>query len=181
MNTIAAGPPLLQSPKPSRRGRRSYKIRDALPLWEARLGPIDPQAMTDTVKPEIDKCSLPGLQQILLAQPQLEFAVLVGSRASGTARANSDWDIALQWSPQLDWLTVLGLTETLRRTLAETLQTDSSAIDLIELRQANLAMRASVAEEGLPLTGQDTLATAHFLRRTWPDQEDFYLRITHAA
>ena len=156
----------------------------SLSLWEARLGPIDPwqpKQMTITVKPEIDKISLLGLQQILLAQPQLEFAVLVGSRASGTARANSDWDIALQWSPQLDWLTVLGLTETLRRTLAEALQTDPSAIDLIELRRANLAMRASVAEEGLPLTGQDTLAWAHFLQRTWRDLEDFYWSKSHAA
>jgi len=134
--------------------------------------------MTDTVKPEIDKI---GLQQVLLAQPQLEFAVLVGSRAKGTARTNSDWDIALQWSPKLDWLTVLDLTETLRRTLADTLQTDPSLIDLIELRRANLAMRASVAEEGLPLTGQDTLAWAHFLQRTWRDLEDFYWSKRHAA
>ena len=121
------------------------------------------------------------LVQALLAQVHLEFAVLVGSRATGTARPDSDWDIALQWSPQLEWLTVLDLTETLRRTLAEVLQTSPSAIDLIELRRANLAMRASVAEEGLPLTGQDTLAWAHFLQRTWRDMEDFYWRKRHAA
>lgn len=137
--------------------------------------------MTDTIEPENDDISLLPLRQVLLAQPQLEFAVLVGSRATGTARANSDWDIALQWSPQLDWLTVLDLTETLRHTLADALQTDPSAIDLIELRRANLAMRASVAEEGLPLTGQDTLAWAHFLQRTWRDLEDFYWSKSHAA
>ena len=49
----------------------------------------------------------------LLAQPQLDFAVLVGSRATGTAHDHSDWDIALQWAPQLDWLTMLSRTETL--------------------------------------------------------------------
>lgn len=136
--------------------------------------------MTDAVEPE-DKISLLPLRQVLLAQPQLEFAVLVGSRATGTARANSDWDIALQWSPQLDWLTVLDLTETLRHTLADALQTEPSVIDLIELRRANLAMRASVAEEGLSLTGQDTLAWAHFLQRTWRDLEDFYWSKRHAA
>lgn len=54
------------------------------------------------------------------------------------------------------------------------LQTAPGAMDLIELRRANLAMRASVAEEGLPLTGQDTLSWAHFLQRTWHDMEDFY-------
>ncbi|MDR3368600.1 type VII toxin-antitoxin system MntA family adenylyltransferase antitoxin [Rhodoferax sp.] len=121
------------------------------------------------------------LVRALIAQEHLEFAVLVGSRATGTARSDSDWDIALQWSPQLEWLTVLDLTETLRRTLAKVLQTSPSAIDLIELRRANLAMRASVAEEGLPLTGQDTLAWAHFLRRTWRDMEDFYWSKQHAA
>lgn len=119
--------------------------------------------------------------QILLAQPDLEFAVLVGSRATGTAHAGSDWDIALQWSPQLDWLTVLGNTETLRRKLSHQLNVAPTAIDLIELRRANLAMRASVAEEGMPLMGQDSLAWAHFLQRTWRELEDFYWDKQHAA
>lgn len=122
-----------------------------------------------------------ALVQILLTQPQLVFSVLVGSRATGTAHANSDWDIALQWSPQLDWLTVLGATETLRRQLAEAMQISPDDIDLIELRRANLAMRASVAEEGQPLTGQDTLAWAHFLQRTWRELEDFYWDKQHAS
>ncbi len=107
--------------------------------------------------------------------------MLVGSRATGTAWPDSDWDIVLQRSPQLEWLTVLELTETLHRKLAEVLQTAPGAINLIELRRANLAMHASVAEEGLPLTGQDTLSSAHFLQRTWRDMEDFYLSKRHAA
>jgi uncharacterized protein len=121
------------------------------------------------------------LAETLLAQPHLEFAVLVGSRATGSARVDSDWDIALQWSQQLDWLTVLGFTETLRRELADVLKVAPDAIDLIELRRANLAMRASVAEEGLPLIGQDSLAWAHFLQRAWRDLEDFYWGQRHAA
>lgn len=119
--------------------------------------------------------------QILLAQPQLDFAVLVGSRATGTAHEHSDWDIALQWSPQLDWLTVLSHTETLRSQLADAMHIAPTVIDLIELRRANLAMRASVAEEGVPLTGQDSLAWAHFLQRTWRELEDFYWEKQHAA
>ena len=119
--------------------------------------------------------------QTLRDEPALEFAVLVGSRATGTAYADSDWDIALQWSHQLDWLTVLGKTETLRRTLAHHLNIAPTAIDLIELRRANLAMRASVAEEGLPLVGEDSLAWARFLQRTWRELEDFYWDKQHAA
>lgn len=120
-------------------------------------------------------------QQTLRAEPRLEFAVLVGSRATGTALAASDWDIALQWSPALDWLTILANTETLRHKLASDLNVTPDSIDLIELRRANLAMRASVAEEGLPLTGQDSLAWPQFLQRTWRELEDFYWDKQHAA
>ena len=121
------------------------------------------------------------LARILGDQPQLQFAVLVGSRATGAAHAHSDWDIALQWSPQLDWMTVLSKTETLRNTLAEALHIAPSSIDLIELRRANLAMRASVAEEGLPMCGQESLARMRFLQRTWRELEDFYWERRHAA
>jgi predicted nucleotidyltransferase len=121
------------------------------------------------------------LSETLREEPQLEFSVLVGSRAIGTAHAQSDWDIALQWSPQLDWLTVLSKTETLRNKLANKLDVAPAAIDLIELRRANLTMRASVAEEGQPLVIQNALAWARFLLRTWRELEDFYWEKRHAA
>jgi predicted nucleotidyltransferase len=119
--------------------------------------------------------------QTLRDEPELDFAVLVGSRALDTARPDSDWDIALQWSPHLDWLIALGRTETLGRALAQQLNVAPDAIDLIELRRANLAMRASVAEEGMPLAGEDSLAWARFLQRTWRELEDFYWDMHHAA
>ena len=122
-----------------------------------------------------------ALMQVLQTETALEFSVLVGSRATGTARVDSDWDIALQWSPGLDLISMLGQTETLRRNLANVLRIPPEKIDLIELRRANLAMRASVAEEGLSLTGQNSLAWAHFLQRTWRDMEDFYWSKSHAA
>ena len=121
------------------------------------------------------------LAGILGDQPELQFAVLVGSRATGAANAQSDWDIALQWSPQLDWLEVLSKTETLRNALAEAMHIAPSVIDLIELRRANLAMRASVAEDGELLTEQDALAWIHFLQRTWRELEDYYWEKCHAA
>ena len=117
---------------------------------------------------------LSTLARALGTVPELEFAVLVGSRAMGTAHLQSDWDIALQWAHQLEWLTVLAKTETLRHQLALKLDVEPGAIDLIESRRASLAMRASVAEEGIPLIGAEALAWAHFLSRTWRDLEDFY-------
>lgn len=122
-----------------------------------------------------------ALRDVLSAQDALEFAVLVGSRATGSAHALSDWDIALQWSPGLAWIDTLGRTEILRSELARALNIDTSDIDLIELRHANLAMRASAAEEGIPLAGEDRLAWSHFLQRTWRDLEDFYWDQQHAA
>ena len=122
-----------------------------------------------------------ALRDVLSAQDALEFAVLVGSRATGSAHALSDWDIALQWSPALAWMDALGRTEMLRSQLSQALDISPAAIDLIELRRANLAMRASVVEEGIPLAGEDRLAWSHFLQRTWRDLEDFYWDQQHAA
>jgi predicted nucleotidyltransferase len=117
---------------------------------------------------------------LLAAEPGLLFAVLVGSRATGKAQPGSDWDIALQWDFALPWLEVLGRTETLRRQLASALQVPEQAVDLIELRRANLTMRAAVAEEGVVLHGDNTLAWERFLRRTWRELEDFYWDQAHA-
>lgn len=102
------------------------------------------------------------LSSLLSAKPYIEFAVLVGSRAEGNAHVESDLDIAMQWKYNSDWMILLGQMETMRREISEVVGVESDKIDLIELRRANLAMRANVAESGLPLTGQDTLAWAHF-------------------
>jgi predicted nucleotidyltransferase len=125
--------------------------------------------------------SLRPLAQILLDETAIEFAVLVGSRAAGHPRAGSDWDIALQWVPQSDSFAVWGKTEILRKRIAEVLGVIPDQVDLIDLRRANLAMRASVAEEGILLKGENTLAWPFFLRRTWRELEDFYWEKQHAV
>ena len=121
------------------------------------------------------------LGQLLSGVPELEFAVLVGSRAQGTARTTSDWDIALKWHPQADWFALLGAQENLRRSIATILGTAPEDIDLIDLPRANLAMRANAAEDGVVLKGEGTLAWARFLTRTWRELEDFYWERAHAA
>jgi predicted nucleotidyltransferase len=128
--------------------------------------------------------ALAPVRHVLRQTPQLQFAVLVGSRATGKAHAQSDWDIALQWQPGMDWMDQLGATETLRRQLAQALYASTErvdCIDLIDLHRANLTMRASVAEEGIPLLGDETLEWARFLTRTWRDLEDFDWSQKHAA
>lgn len=120
------------------------------------------------------------MQNIFTAESDLEFAVLIGSRAWGAETTNSDWDIALQWRKDMDWLEQLGRTETLRRNLAEGLTCSETAIDLIDTPRANLAMRAAIAEEGVVLKGSDGLPWQRFLRRTWRELEDHYWETLYA-
>jgi predicted nucleotidyltransferase len=137
--------------------------------------------VTDGTPDPLDTVAIHKLSEVLRNPPLLVFSVLIGSRATGKTHKPSDWDIALQWTHEIEWLTVLAETETLRRTLAQAIGTSESAIDLIDLRRANLAMRAAVAEKGLPLSGDNSPAWARFLRRTWRDLEDFYWDQQHAA
>lgn len=121
------------------------------------------------------------LADILATFTDLELAILVGSRACGTARADSDWDLAIQWRRGMDFVQQLAATEKLRRTLAEKLGVPEQRIDLIDLPTARLAMRAVVAEEGLPIIGSDGLPWHRFLQRTWRELEEQYWEQTYAA
>lgn len=46
-------------------------------------------------------------------------------------------------------------------------------LDLIDLSAAGLAMREQVANHGLLLKGDNSLAWSHFLVRTWRELEEF--------
>jgi|SRR5450631_2926256 len=111
----------------------------------------------------------------------LELAVLIGSRATGTAHPDSDWDIAIRWSRGINFVQQLSDTEQLRRTLARTLAVSEQSVDLIDIPTARLTMRAVVAEEGVPLKGGDSLAWHRFLQRTWRELEEQYWEQTYAA
>lgn len=118
---------------------------------------------------------------MLTAVTELELAILIGSRAAGTARHDSDWDIAIQWRRGMDFTKQLAATEQLRRNVAEILAVSERSIDLIDLPTARLAMRAVVAEEGIPLKGGDSLVWHRFLQRTWRELEEQYWEQTYAA
>jgi predicted nucleotidyltransferase len=125
--------------------------------------------------------ALDRLNHVLADKPDLVFAVLVGSRADGSAHAESDWDVAVQWAAAADWTAVLGAHETLRREIARALGVSEDRVDLIDLARASLAMRANVAESGKILKGEDSLGWMHFLTRTWRELEYFYWEQAHAA
>lgn len=118
---------------------------------------------------------------VLAAIPHLELAIIIGSRATGTSHPDSDWDIAIQWSRSLGFVEQLAATEQLRIKLSEALGVAYQMIDLIDLPTARLAMRAVVAEEGVPLKGGDSIVWHRFLQRTWRELEEHYWEQTYAA
>lgn len=121
------------------------------------------------------------LSGILATIPGLELAVLIGSRANGSEHAGSDWDIAVQWSRDMGFMEQLAATEQLRKTLSSTLGISEQAVDLIDMIRARLAMRAVIAEEGVPLKGGDSLTWHRFLQRTWRELEEQYWEQIYAA
>ena len=121
------------------------------------------------------------LSQALADVPELELAVLVGSQANGTANADSDWDIAVRWVRHISPLDQLALEAKLVQHIAQALAVHPDRVDLIQLHSAKLAMREVVANQGIALKGEQTLAWFHFLTQTWAEVEDFYWRKNHAA
>lgn len=121
-----------------------------------------------------------GLQPILADTPGLCFAVLVGSRANNQATTQSDWDIAVQWQSG-NALDRIAKHESLRRKLADALNVEAEKIDLIDLTDARLAMKALVAEDGVLLSAIDERSWMKFLVRTWRELEDYYWDQEHAA
>lgn len=114
--------------------------------------------------------------------PSLEICALIGSRARNNHRADSDWDFAIQWQrDELDPWEALTRTEQLRQDLAHWLSCSAEKIDLVELPGAGLAIRAAVADEGVPLKGGEDLPWFHFLSRTWRELEDYYWDDIYAA
>ncbi len=120
------------------------------------------------------------LREVLKRYSGLELAVLVGSRADGRSGLESDWDIAIQWHRDLTFLENLAQSETLRRELAQVLGVTEDKIDLIDIPQAGLAMRALIVEEGVPLKGEDSVIWNHFLSRVWRELEDYEWEKQHA-
>ena len=122
-----------------------------------------------------------ALKHVLHTIPDLKLAVLIGSQADGTATSRSDWDIAVLWERHIMGLARLQAMEILKQTIADAIAIHKDKLDLIDIVSARLAMRAVIAEEGIVLKGEETLAWSHYLTHTWGELEDYYWRLSHAA
>ncbi len=126
-------------------------------------------------------CPSTQIKKALSPVAELELAVLIGSRAQGINRDDSDLDIAIQWQREVTFLDKLQRSEALRRMLAKLLSIPEATIDLIDIPRAGLTMRAEIAENGLLLLGDNQLAWSHFLLQVWRDLEEFYWDKYYAA
>ena len=88
-------------------------------------------------------------RRVLAAGPPLRLAVLFGSRATGTARDGSDFDIAiLPADPELTLHAELELAAALSSAL-------SAEVDLVRLDHASTLLRWQIARDGVPLVTAD--------------------------
>lgn len=125
--------------------------------------------------------TLATIKDVLQTFSDLELAVLIGSQAKDNATPESDWDIALRWNKNVGALHALQQTELLKQKISDATHLHRDKIDIIDMTKARLAMRAVIAEEGIVLKGENTLAWSHFLTQTWAELEDYYWRQSHAA
>jgi len=126
--------------------------------------------------------SIKLLRDWLGLRKDIELVVLIGSRTTGLARPDSDWDLAVVWAgPASGILDFCGRAETLCREISVVLGVSSERIDLIDLASARLAIRAAIAQDGILLKGAESLYWMRFLTKTWRELEEFEWEKTHAA
>lgn len=122
-----------------------------------------------------------SLCDVLSSHQEVVFALLIGSRADGSAGVDSDWDVAV-WIPrEVFGLKRLSLLELLRMEMGRNLQVSAARMDVIDLAYAGLTMRAVVANDGILLKQDEGSIYKRFLNRTWRDLEAFQWEFAHAA
>ena len=121
------------------------------------------------------------IAQVLATASQIDFALLIGSRANSTARSTSDWDIAVWIARDLPVLVRFEVLEDVRCQIAQAIGVSPARIDVIDLAHAGLAMRAVAADEGVLLKQDAGSLYNRFLNRTWHEVEEFNREARRAA
>lgn len=97
-------------------------------------------------------------------QPNIRLAVLHGSRATGSERADSDWDVAVL----ADHLLTAEDRSTLRRAFAAKLDVPEERVDIADLRSDSPFLLYRVAMHGTPIEG-DYREFRAFQLKAWKD------------
>jgi len=110
--------------------------------------------------------ALQHVAAVLAVHPQIELAYVFGSVALGTARFESDIDVAVQSAAG-----ALGTAE--RRRLVEDLAAATGrAVDLVDLGRAGKPLLGQVLKHGRRVMGSDASHAALMVRHVF-DMEDF--------
>jgi predicted nucleotidyltransferase len=125
---------------------------------------VEDQARKDLLPP----MELEILQKTLSLRDDIVLSFLFGSRAGGDHHEQSDWDIAILFKDNTSGWDNLGKLEEIRHMLSQALYVDDDKIDLVDLYRGGLSISATVVDEGIPLSGQDSLALAVFTRGYGP-------------
>jgi len=106
------------------------------------------------------------IRQVLLEGPPLRLAILFGSRARGTARPDSDVDIAfIPIDPALPLREEGLLVANLERAAG-------APIDLVRLDRATPALRWRVARDGIVLLSDPPHVATRFLARAGIEHDE---------
>jgi uncharacterized protein len=121
------------------------------------------------------KMFLEHLEAVLNAGPPLRFALLFGSVAAGTDRADSDIDIAIYpEDPNLSLPDELALQTELARVCGR-------QVDLVRLDQAPTLVRWQVVRHGRVIVERAPFAAARFIAGSIAEYLDFAPALEHAT
>lgn len=98
--------------------------------------------------------------------PGLRALIVFGSRATGDAHAESDWDFAYVADVDLD-------REALREAMASALAVSPDQVDLVDAVRANAALKFEIARDGVVVFERDAAGEDFVVEavRTWLDME----------
>lgn len=105
------------------------------------------------------------IRSILTGQKEVRLAILFGSLAAGTARADSDLDLAVDLGHRLDAAEKINL-------IGELAAATGRPVDLIDLRSVGEPLLGQILRHGKRLIGSDT-RYAELLSKHLFDQADF--------
>lgn len=113
-----------------------------------------------------DADTLARVRGLLRECPQIRLAILFGSLAAGTERADSDLDLAIAADTPLDGAAKYALITALAERIGR-------PVDLIDLRSVGEPLLGQILAHGIVIHGRDDPFYPELIKRHVFDQADF--------